>query len=85
MYGEVMRRQPGRKLSSDTDISGSASGVWERLARNPGYSVSKSPATNTMRRTIKGDPKGVFRGPILKQVSLQGPVYEGQLPAQAAL
>jgi GNAT superfamily N-acetyltransferase len=42
MYGEVMRRMPGRRLSSDHAVSSAAERVWRGMRRR-GYQVKENP------------------------------------------
>ena len=76
LYGEVMRRSPKQTLRSDVEVSGPASGVWGRLSKNPGYTVTKNPKTRTITRKATGEVRTEHGFPY---------VYEGRLPPAAAL
>ena len=43
MYGEVMRRQANRTLSSDSLISQDANRVWQSMGKSPKYSLTRNP------------------------------------------
>lgn len=82
LYGEVMRREPGALLRSDSSLSGAAQGVWERLAKTPGYTVRRNPAAayKHSRRT----PGKLFES-VTHPLAEEPFMYTGSLPAKAKL
>jgi len=72
MYGEVMRRMPEQAMTSDTNVSQAARGVWKSMTPEKGYQTS----TPTL-----GKPYSSLMG---QSLSIR-PQFKSQLPAAAAV
>ena len=83
MYGEVMRRQPGQTLKSDTMVSTDAQRVWRGMSKKPSYKVRENALAGSTRGYLNAGGDGIK--PVTYAVSSKRPIFQASLPAASAV